>query len=416
MASMLMDVTFTAQLQETRDRIKSSFKHSHESLVVREMNLLTCVDEIEIDFKNKTFEIQESLSALDKIRSLTSDTQRLIHSTISNKLTELTAVTYNTIVFDWNNQFNTDIEHIGTIKLNGGIYPKHNVPIVPDYREKQLPLIYCCKSSTEQSSVPGVFCNPRGVGVHYKTGRIFIADRDNNRIQIFSRNGDYLSSITNDYFYNSKLTNDVKRPRGICVYQDKLFVTDEHRVSVYELNGVLIKRKGSEGDGEGEFKIPFGLDVSMVNDNIYVCDYNNHRVQIFTEDLSFHSMLGIGVIKSPLAVKITKDNIFVLDESDPCLFVFTSDHMLINRLITRGENKQTQYPADFTIDKGNNILISDLNNQCVLVFSSKGDKIQEIGRKGQGIGEFVKPFGIALDNTGRIVVVCNKDSGCLQIF
>ena len=82
--------------------------------------------------------------------------------------------------------------------------------------------------------------------------------------------------------------------------------------------------------------------ISDRNNNIYVCDYYNHRIEILTEELKYHSMLGIGLLKYPRDVKVTRDRVLVLDVSDPCMFVFNSDHVLTNRLITRGVGKQTR--------------------------------------------------------------------------
>ena len=335
------------------------------------------------------------------------DTHQLIESAIDDKLTELTTDKYTKIEFEWSNQFDTDIQHIGTIKLNGHSIPHQTNPSLLNYKEKQLPIICCCKSSTEHRA-PGEFYNPRGLGVHCKTGHIFIADRDNNRIQVLSRNGDYLSTLGSQPDFN--------KPRGICINQDKLLVTDEHSVSMYDLNGRLIRRIGSKGNKEGEFNIPFGLDVCKGNYYIYVCDFLNDRVQILTYYLHFHSMLGIGVLKRPQDIKIKQDKIFVLAESDPCLFVFTLEHILINRLISLGEDKQLNNPGCFDVDTANNIIISDRGIQCVLVFNLKGEKIHEIGKKGEAVGEFVDPFGLAIDNLGRIIVICNKETASLQIF
>ena len=96
----------------------------------------------------------------------------------------------------------------------------------------------------------------------------------------------------------------------------------------------------------------------------------------------------------------------MLDYSDPCMFVFESNHVLTNRLITRGNGKQTNNPFCFDIDREYNIM-SDYGNHCVHVFNQEGEEIHRIGKNGQGIGEFNHPWGIVLDNTGRILVVCH---------
>ena len=62
-------------------------------------------------------------------------------------------------------------------------------------------------------------------------------------------------------------------------------------------------------------------------------------------------MLAIGVFKNPYNIKLTRDRVLVLDESDPCLFVFDSNHVLTNRLTTRGTGKQTNNPFCFDIDE-----------------------------------------------------------------
>ena len=61
-------------------------------------------------------------------------------------------------------------------------------------------------------------------------------------------------------------------------------------------------------------------------------------------------------------------------------------------------------------------MMSDFSNDCVYVFNKEGEQIHKFGNQGQGIGEFYCPYGIVLDSTGRIIVVCWKDTNCLQFF
>ena len=134
----------------------------------------------------------------------------------------------------------------------------------------------------------------------------------------------------------------ISHPRGICVFQNTVFVTQlGHCVNMYELEGKLMKSVGSNGNEEAQFNCPWGIDVSDRNHNIYVCDSGNNRVQILSEELKYHSMLGIDLFTHPRNVKFTRDRVLVLDESDPCMFIFNSEHLLINGIITRGIGKQT---------------------------------------------------------------------------
>ena len=414
---------FPEQIKESRKKIRDSFKRSHEALQVRENILLSRVDEIEKEYNNKTEKINKLMESLDKNKSLASETLRdnelnetykQICSAIDTKMKQLTKETDTSIEFEWDNLFETGIEQLGSIKLNGqtmitptSIFPPHVKPVVPDYKTKQLPTAYCCKKSSEQKS-PGELTCPRSLAIHYKTGNIYIADAGNHRLQVFSCNGNYL------FMFSEKMNG----PVGICISQNKVFVAQflGHCINMYELEGKLVKSVGSEGNGEAQFKYPCGLDVSNRNNNICVCDCYNHRIQILTEELKYHSMLRIDLLKYPRDVKVTRDRVLVLADNNPCMFVFNSDHVLTNRLITRGYGKQTNNPCCFDIDREYNIIMSDYSNHCVYVFNQEGEQIYKFGKKGQGIGEFIYPFGIALDNTGHIIVVCGKDTNCLQFF
>ena len=81
-----------------------------------------------------------------------------------------------------------------------------------------------------------------------------------------------------------------------------------------------------------------------------------------------------------------------------CMFIFNSEHLLINRIITRVSGKQTNNPISFDIDRDYNIMMSDYINDCVYVFNTEGEQVHKFGKQGQGIGEFHAPYGIVLDS------------------
>ena len=414
---------FSKQISETRKCIKDRFKKSHEALVARENILLARVDSIEREYNQKIQQQNELTQSLNEAKSFLNEklkpnkltkTREQMLGLIDKQLTELTTDTDTKIEFVWDNQFETDIEQLGSIQLNDEMkmsptrtFSPQVKPVVPDYKTKQLPTVYRCKKSSDKKAQGELNC-PRCMSIHYKTGNIYIADTNNNRVQVFSCNGDYL------FMFSEKMSY----PVGICILQNTVFVTQNgsHCVNMYELEGKLMKSVGSYGNGEAQFYGPHGIDVSDRNHNIYVCDWYNNRVQILTEELKYHSMLGIGMFTLPRDIKVTRDRVLVLDVSDTCMFIFNSEHLLINRIITRGSGKQTSNPFSFDIDRDYNIVMSDSSNHCVYVFNKEGEQRHKFGKQGQGIGEFYYPYGIVLDNTGRIIVVCQKDVNCLQFF
>jgi hypothetical protein len=82
----------------------------------------------------------------------------------------------------------------------------------------------------EPGAEPGQFHNPHGLWVH-PDGRVFVADRSNNRIQIFSPDGEFLEMWT-----------DTHRPEQIFVDPDGLVYVGEGAWRA----GVILYRDGQQ--------------------------------------------------------------------------------------------------------------------------------------------------------------------------
>ncbi|HZW31283.1 MAG TPA: peptidyl-alpha-hydroxyglycine alpha-amidating lyase family protein [Isosphaeraceae bacterium] len=136
------------------------------------------------------------------------------------------------------------------------------------------------RSWGEPGSGPGQFHLPHGIAVA-PDGRVFVADRENDRIQIFSPDGEFLDEWT-----------DVQRPTQICIDREGLvhvselwwrpgqrsyrhgIIPDDRpgRVSVFDLNGVLLARWGGpDRCAPGNFCAPHGLCVDSQG-SLYVAE------------------------------------------------------------------------------------------------------------------------------------------------
>jgi DNA-binding beta-propeller fold protein YncE len=121
----------------------------------------------------------------------------------------------------------------------------------------------------------GQFIRPHNVVID-KDGLVYIADRENHRIQIFDPNGKFIT-----------MWNNIHRPDGIALDKDGNFFIGElngidgmegcpglgHRVSVYNLKGQLQTRFGDPEEGEGptQFIAPHGVAVDSEG-SLYVGD------------------------------------------------------------------------------------------------------------------------------------------------
>ena len=188
---------------------------------------------------------------------------------------------------------------------------------------------------------------------------------------------------------------------------NRVFVSHNDCILVYELDGKFVSRIGSAGSGELQFNVPWGLSTDESNNDIYICDYFNNRIQIFSENLQYKSQFGKVTLYRPRDITLYKDNIFVLDESNPCLRIYNKDLVLQKSVVTRGEGQQVIDPFSFFIDKFGYILITDYSSNSILILNSEFEFVHKIS--------VTQPIGITMDEEDRIIVTCVV-SKCLQIF
>ena len=198
--------------------------------------------------------------------------------------------------------------------------------------------------------------------------------------------------------------------RGVAICGDRILISqDSHCILNYQLNGKFIPRIGREGRGELEFYWPFGLTIDESNGDIYICDCSNNRIQILSNEFSFNSQFGKDTLKRPRDVKLCREYIYVLDASNPCLHLFSYNHILQKSVISRGTDMQVINPLYFFIDHSDNILISDRASNSILIYSPQFQFFHKISVSNS-------PMGVTVDTQGRLIVVSRSDTNCLQIY
>jgi DNA-binding beta-propeller fold protein YncE len=121
------------------------------------------------------------------------------------------------------------------------------------------------------TSGPGLFHTPHGIWV--EGDRVYVLDRENNRIQVFTTDGDFLTMWT-----NLERPTDMYVDRSGVAYVSEL----EDHVSILDLDGNLLGRFGSErSHAPGKFWGPHALWADSSGD-LYVAEVlEGQRVQKF---------------------------------------------------------------------------------------------------------------------------------------
>jgi len=83
--------------------------------------------------------------------------------------------------------------------------------------------------------------------------------------------------------------------------EGNIYITDGYinsRVAKYDKNGDWVKSWGEKGTGPGQFRLPHAIVIDH-NNNVYVADRSNRRIQVFDTEGKFLRMFTIDVPPTP---------------------------------------------------------------------------------------------------------------------
>ena len=296
-----------------------------------------------------------------------------------------------------------------TISVLGQLVEREILPI-PNYPALLEPRISVGKQGTGQGEIDWA----EAIAFDERTQLIYVANgaliSGEGSIIVFSVIGEYI---------NTFCKGQVKYPIGIAINGDEVYVSDSywHSIFHFKLPGFeLITKVGKKGTGKGEFINPRQLTVAP-NGSVFVADTYNNRIVVMTNSLKFQQPIEHTSMTLPCDVKLVDNKVFVLSYRDnPCLHVFSQSGEKLRSLITRGEqgNKQVKEGYFFCLDKQQNILISDFEDNSIKVFSQEGALLHTLGCT-QEEEKKIKPIGIVVTKDKIICASSNTMFG-LHIF
>ncbi len=256
----------------------------------------------------------------------------------------------------------------------------------------------------------GKLCRPWGVCCDNQSN-IIVADRSNNRVQIFTKHGQFLRKFGTQ----GNRPGQFDRPAGVAFDKqlNRIIVTDKdnHRIQVFTSIGEYIFKFGEKGTKPGQFNYPWDVAVSSTS-QILISDTRNHRIQLFSKDGLFLRKYGFdGPIwkqfDSPRGVVFTHaGHIIVSDFNNHRLLFISSDFQNARFLGSEGSgNGQFLRPQGVDVDAEGNILIADSRNYRVQIFSPQGVFKTKFGTQGTGPLQMDRPSGLCVTPDGLILVV-----------
>ena len=178
-------------------------------------------------------------------------------------------------------------------------------------------------------------------------------------------------------------------------------------VTKFDLKQTLTIGTGKPGNSSNDFDEPRAVAIGQ-DGTIYVADTGNKRVQVFDAAGHYLSTITGGAgsdekFVEPLALAITSEGELVVLDSEPgWIYRFSPDGTLRARV--GGPSAQLYHPRGMAIDGQNNLYIADTGGARVVKMSLGGEKLQVIGTRGNGNGQFLEPSDCVVDSEGYLFV------------
>ena len=271
-----------------------------------------------------------------------------------------------------------------------------------------------------------------GIGIHVKTidgirgpckiafastGELVVCEWKGNCIKVFDRHYRQLRSFGNAGSGESVLN----APLGVAISSDDtVFVTANHCVKKFTLNGQFIASVGSLGREKLQFQCPWAIAYNHTNNRVYVCDTGNHRITILNHDLTFHGSFGSngsepGQFNTPSGIAVDiKGNVLIADRGNR-VQVFDANGAHLKSITHTTAERKLQYPVSVAVGPDDWVYVVEFSSSRVSVFDESYKYVKSFGKMGERDGEFKNPHAIAVSRDGYIYV---SDSGNnrVQVF
>jgi len=250
---------------------------------------------------------------------------------------------------------------------------------------------------------------PYGIAVN-SSGYVYVADTYNDRIQILSSGGAYVT----EWGTSGSGAGQFYRPHDISINNSGYMYEADYgnsRIQIFTPDGKYLTKWGSYGNGTGQFKNPSAIAVNS-SGYVYVADTFNDRIQVFTPGGGYVTKWGAygtldGYFKNTSGIAVNSSGfVFVADTNNHRIQVFTPG----GAFVKKWGSGPIDYNGDFTapsgiaVDNSDFVYVADTGNCRVQMFTPGGGYLTQWGTYGSGDGMFISPFGIAVDRSGFVYV------------
>ena len=169
---------------------------------------------------------------------------------------------------------------------------------------------------------------------------------------------------------------------------------------------------GKRGFAPGELEFPFAVAIHEETHQIFVVNYFNNRVEIFSETGEFFHQLGVGQLSHPYGIAIHGDSVYVSCWGDCTVSKFSLTKLCRVRRIggVGSDNGQFFNPRQLTTDPIGRVFIADTYNDRICIHDLDLNYLRNITPQSMS-----QPYDVKVSRD-RLYVLCPDDNPCLIVL
>jgi hypothetical protein len=276
------------------------------------------------------------------------------------------------------------------------------------------------------------------------SGRLYVVDTANYRVQRCTKNPGPPETWTCSTFFGvtgvpgSDLTH-MGWAYGITIKNDNIYIADSsnYRVLKCDITGTCSHFAGTTGE-PGWDNAHFGWPADVAVDssgNVYVSDWDNHRVQKFNSAGEWVSTIGVTRVPYVTDAAHLNRPWGIAAAPDGSIYVTENGGYRLIKLSAAGVQQWTVGQAgvygndnahlgnwwagpegNLAIDAAGRIYVPDTGNHRIQVFNPNGSYFTTFGSYGNGPNQFDCPAGVAISPVNGDIFVVDRCNQRIQVY